>query len=501
MKLTPLEDSLFQTLEPDLQLNMRLSGVVPVADAIYPLWNLPTDTNTVVLIGGRGGMKTYGVSDFVAHQAAVNKKRCVILRDEKSLIKASILNEILSRYDAIPFGTGTERLHTGLKNKENGMDVVFTMGFKASANEKKANMKGVSDIDFAVVEEAEDIIDPDKFNTFVDSLRKEGCIVIVMLNTPDVGHFIIRSYFDTVEAPIPEGVPESHRKDFEGYFKIVPKKNVKGFVCIQTIFEDNPYLPKHIVDRYRSYADPESNLYNPHYFMTAIMGYSSSGRKGQVLKKVKPITLKEYMALPFKEFYGQDFGVSSPAGTVGVKFHKENCWCRELNYLPKSTLEIAKMYASLKFTPADRIVADNADEKAWRKLRAGFKVEEISEDDLRAYPTVLSGFNVVPCVKGTDSVRAGLDLMETMNLFAVSESFNLWEEIRLRIYAQDKNGNYTNEPEPGYDHLQDPWMYVVNDQRGKKRFEITTDTGQTVKVLNEVIGPVPVAPPGMAGYS
>jgi phage terminase large subunit len=180
------------------------------------------------------------------------------------------------------------------------------------------------------------------------------------------------------------------------------------------------------------------------------------------------------MALPFKEFYGQDFGTAAPAGLVGVKFDSNNCYCREINYLPMNTLEIAKLYCSLKFNATDRIVADNADEKAWRKLRRGFTVDELDKETLKLYPALLSGFNVVPCVKGQDSVRAGIDLMDSMNMFAVRESANLWNEIRNRIYAQDKNGNYTNEPEPGFDHLIDGWMYVVNDQRGKKKFQITT---------------------------
>lgn len=469
MKLKPLESSLFEKLSPELQIQLRASGVVPVSDSLLKLWELPVDTNTAILIGGRGGMKTYGVSDFIAHQAAINRKRCVILRDEKSLIKASILNEILNRYDAIPFDTETERLHIGLKDRKTGNDLVFTMGFRASDNQKKANMKGISDIDIAVVEEAEDITDPDKFNTFVDSLRKKGCLVIVILNTPDVGHFILRTYFDTVEAPIPEGVPENCKKDFEGYFQIIPKKNIPGFACIQTSYRDNPYLPQHIISRYESYKDPNSSLYNPHYYMTAIMGYASTGRKGQVLKKVKPITLAEYMALPFREFYGQDFGTSSPAGMVGVKFDKNNCYCRQLNYLPMNTLDIGKYYCQLKLNIADKIIADSADKEARKKLKNGWKVDELDPEDLKNYPGLLAGFNIVPCMKGPDSVRAGLDLMDTMNLYAVSESMDLWDEIRTRIYAQDKNGNYTNDPEPGNDHLQDPWMYVVVDQRGKVR--------------------------------
>jgi len=437
------------------------------------LYKLPPDINVVVVIGARGGMKTYEVSKFVAFQSTVKKKRCVVLRDEKELIRESILNEVLLRFDTANrggvFTKEFERLDTGIKDRATNEMLVFTKGFRASRTEKKANLKSISNIDIAVIEEAEDIRDVDVFNTFADSIRNKSSLIIIILNTPDIGHWIIKRYFNLLQVE-------------DGFYEIIPKE-LPGFLCIKTSFEDNPHLPNHVVSNYRNYGNPESHLYNPFYFKTAIKGYASSGRKGQVLTKVKAIKLKDYLALPFKEFYGQDFGTASPAGTVGVKFDKNNCWAREINYKPMETINIAKMYSELKFNGSDRIVADNADDKAWRKLKKGYSRDELPADwftkddkgqEVCKHPSVLSGFHVVPCVKGTDSVTYGLDLMSGMNLFAVEESVNLWNEINGYIYAQDKNGNYTNEPIDELNHLIDPWRYVVNDQRGKKKFSIST---------------------------
>lgn len=479
--LEPVEDSIFKQFSPEHQDILRRSGAVPVLEHLMPLWNLPKGTHTCVLISGRGGAKTHGVSDFIAGQSAVYKKRCVVLRDEKSHIKDTILNEILLRYDTydeyLNLSAECEKQATGIKEKKTGKELVYTKGFRASDSKKRANMKGVSDIDISVIEEAEDLIDQDKYNVFADSIRKDGALIILILNTPDIGHWVIERYFDTIAAPVPPGIPDEFKKDFEGYFEIIPKKNLKGVQVIQTGYWDNPYLPENIVSQYKAYGDPFSPTYNPHYYMTAIMGYSSSGRKGQILKKVKPITLKEYLALPFREFYGQDFGTASPAGLVGVKFDKNNCYCRELNYLPMNTLDIAKTYIKLGFGPMDKIIADCADDKAWKRLRRGFKAGDIDTAELAKHPKLVNGFNVFPCTKGTDSVTDGLDLMDGMNLFAVSESKNLWQEIRFYVWAQDKNGNYINEPIDEYNHLIDPWRYVVNDQRGKKKWSVTSGWG------------------------
>ena len=461
MTLRPLEASLFEKLSDEVKELMLASGVVPVADPLMQLWQLPEGTRTVVLIGGRGGMKTYGVSDFIANQAAVNKKRCAVLRDEKSRIKETILNEILLRFDSIKFRTDVERLETGIKDKKTNEAIVFTMGFKASDNTKTANLKGVSNIDIAVVEEAEDIRDVTKFNNFTDGLRKEGCLVIIILNTPDIGHWILKRYFNTTKPVIPPpGTPADIQKEYDGYYQLEPK-GTPGVVCIITGYEQNKWIPQSKVEEYEAYGDPSSDRYDLHHYLTAIKGYASTGRKGQVHKKVKKITLKEYLALPYKEYYGQDFGTAAPAGLVGVKIHRNTSWCRQLNYKPMNELSIAKKYCELKLTPADLIVADYADKKAIRKLSDGFSPGELSPEDLKNYPRLVSGFNVVKCLKGPDSVSYGLSVMNRMELFAVEESTDLWNEILNRVYGQDKSGEYTNDPEPGFDHLIDPWMYVI----------------------------------------
>lgn len=427
------------------------------------LYNLPAGTETVVLIGGRGGTKTYGASLFIAFSATMKQKRCVVLRDEKELIRESILSEILARFDKADgeykiLSKQFDRLDTGIKDKKTGEMIVFTKGFRASATVKKANMKGVSNIDIALVEEAEDIRDVDKFNTFADSIRKSGALIIIILNTPDIQHWIVKRFFnlELVE---------------DGYWKIIPKI-LPGFICIQTSYKDNPFLPSHIIRNYEGYGSPASHLYNPHYHKTAILGYASSGRKGQVHKKVKSIKLQEYLELPYKELYGQDFGTASPAGLIGCKVFKNTVWCRQISYEPKSTLEIGKMYCLLKFGPADKIVADNADKEAMEKLTKGWSAKELSPADAKDYPGLSKGFFMVPSKKGPDSILYGIDLMDSLELFAIEESADLWSEIYNRIYAKDKNDNYTNDPEPGWDHLIDPWMYVCVDvygtERGKK---------------------------------
>jgi len=422
------------------------------------LYDLPKDIHIIVCIGGRGGMKTYEVSKYIAFSSCIKEKRCVILRDEKELIRESILNEVLMRYDTANenglLDSKYERLATGIKDKNTDEMVVFTKGFRASDLQKKANLKSISNIDIAVIEEAEDIRDQDRFNVFADSIRKEGSVIIIILNTPDINHWIIKRYFICQQVE-------------DGFFNIVPKK-IPGFVCINTSYKDNQFLPKHIIDQYEAYGNPESHLYNPFYYKTAILGYASTGRKGQILTKVKPIKLADYMKLPFREFYGQDFGTASPAALIGVKFDKNNCYCRQLNYLPKNALELGKLYCELKFNPTDKIIADSAEPDTIKKLKGGWQAQDLSIEIRNKYPALIRGFFIVPAIKGQNSVKYGISLMDSLNIYAVEESKDLWFEVMNWCYAQDKNGNYIDDPIDDFNHLCDCLRYVIVDQKGKK---------------------------------
>lgn len=438
---------------------MEIEVEVVVTDKFKPLYDLPEGTNTVVCIGGRGGMKTYEVSKFIAVQVCQNEKRCVIMRDEKEQIKESILNEIYSRYDTANEDGLLDGLFVKNRNelikRDTGETLLYTKGFKPTSLEKKSSLKGASQIDIAVIEEAEDIRDVNKYNTFVDSLRKEGCLVIIMLNVPDINHWIIKRWFKTESMP-----------DNDGYFKLIPKE-IEGFFCIQTTFEDNPFLPAHIVSNYNGYGDPASHLYNPHYYLTEIRGYASTGRKGQIFSKAKPIKLAEYLKLPYVEFFGQDFGTARPAALSGVKIHENNIYLRELNYEPMDVLEIGKMYCKKKFTKKDKIIADCAEPPSIAKLSNGWK--DLSAEDYEKYPGLASGFYVVACTKGPGSVEFGISLLLSMNIYIVEESENFWEEQRNYIWETDKDGKPTGSPKDEYNHLWDGARYVAVDQRGKKR--------------------------------
>lgn len=434
---------------------------VKVSKKFAKLYDLPVDTSYVILMGGRGGGKTYEASKFISFSATLLDKRCQILRDEAVGIKESIMNEILLRFDTANrdgvFDKSFSRLGNGIKNTKTGEMAVFSKGFRASSLEKKANMKSVSNIDIAVIEEAEDLRDEDKFNTFSDSIRKEGSVIIIILNTPDIHHWIVKRFFDAIPLSV-DDEPDLLGEDLDGYFKLVPK-GTAGVVCMQSNYTDNEFLPHKTKIQYEAYGDPASSMYNLHHYLTNIKGYSTTGLKGQIFKNYDMISLEEYNLIDSLEVFGVDFGTASPAGVVAVKIIGNDLYVRELNYEPCDLISLGKKLNDLGIGSHDLIVADCAEPTTILELRMGLE-KYFSAEDRERYPAASYGFgNIRP--SPDKSINSGISKMLGMRIHVVKGSDNLVKEFTMYVWATDRDGKSLDKPVDAYNHLCDPLRYIT----------------------------------------
>lgn len=417
-----------------------------------PLYEDNKETEIIICIGGRGGAKTYEVSLAGAFNALVKNKRIQVLRDEKAHIKESILNEILTRFDTAniegAYNGYFEKQIGGLKNIQTDEMQIFTKGFRASSNSQRANLKSISNVDIAIIEEAEDIRDEDKFNTFADSIRKEGSYIIIVLNTPDINHWIIKRYFNLL--------PTEH----DGYFLLNPKQ-IKGVKYIMTSFEDNKYLQQKTIQKYRDYGNPESHLFNLHYYLTSILGYTSTGLKGQIFKNYKIITKEAFDEVDKMEVIGLDFGTSSPAGIVAVKIERNKIYLNELNYEGLNLRELAIKLNTLGLDNKSLIIADSAEPETIRSLRYGIG-NILSEKEKEVYKYATTGFhNIRPAKKGSGSIKSGIDKLLSFEMYVTENSKNLLNELLQYRWAVDRNNNPMDVPIDDVNHLIDPIRYVA----------------------------------------
>lgn len=447
--------------------------IIKCSDQFRPLYNVPPNTKLILALGGRGGMKTYEVSKSAAYHCTLGGKRIQILRDEETRIKDSILSEILTHYDKANISSGNRldkyfnRLENGIKLRSNGDSVLFTKGFRQSSLEKSAGMKGVANVDIAIIEEGEDVRDKFLFNSYHDSLRKANeagelvSYIIFIMNPPDVNHFIIRDYYDLVPVEAKDH-PECLAKDVEGYFKLIPKQ-LDGVIYIFTTYKDNKYLPTLTKEKYELYGihsiDGKPNpFYDPHYYLNQIMGYCTTGRKGQYFKRYQMISNEEYMALPYTEVYGLDFGTTSPAGLIAVKAHRNNIYVKELNYEPLPVKQLGFEMDRLGLKGDSLIVADCAEPETIKTLRYG-QAHTMSQEEIQRYPVCAMGFGNIR--ESPDKrIEAGISRLLGMNIHVVSGSDNLINEFANYCEAVDRNGIGTGKPVDAYNHLIDPLRYV-----------------------------------------
>lgn len=451
-----------------MQTGQPVDVKIKVSKLFKPLYSLPQDTELVILMGGRGGGKTYEASKFITYSVCIQDKRCQILRDEKGTIQQSILSEILQRYDTANrdgvFNRKFERQQNGIKN-HNGDMVVFTQGFRASSTDKKANMKGVSNVDIGLIEEAEDIRDEDKYRTYADSIRKDGSFIIIILNTPDIHHWVVKRHFNAIPMTLND-IPDAQRPGWtenmiDGFFRLTPRGN-RGVVTIQCNYYDNEYLPEKTVRQYEERGDVNHTQFDSYYYLTSILGMSTTGLKGQIFKRWSTCTVDEYNSLDYTEVVGVDFGTASPAGIISVKVVKNTIYVRELSYEPMPVQQIMKKIDELGFGRNTLIIADCAEPDSIRQMRLGLE-KSMTAEEIERYPVAAKGFrNTRP--SPDKSIRAGIDTLLGMDIVVVEGSSNYLMELTMYTWAKDRDGKPLDKPIDDWNHLIDPTRYIIRSK-------------------------------------
>ena len=111
-----------------------------------------------------------------------------------------------------------------------------------------------------------------------------------------------------------------------------------------------------------------------------------------------------------------------------------------------SNKQIADVLNSL---PYGLVVADSAEPK--------------SNDEIKSY-----GVNLVPVVKGKDSIKQGIQYVQDQKISVTERSVNLIKEYRNYLWKTDKNGQIINEPEGGLDHALDAVRYRLSSMKPQR---------------------------------
>jgi len=143
-------------------------------------------------------------------------------------------------------------------------------------------------------------------------------------------------------------------------------------------------------------------------------------------------------------YYGLDFGYSvNPSALVRIYRKADEYWVEQVIYREGLTnQQLAEEIRAAGIPNSSEIYADAAEPK--------------SIDEIGVY-----GFNVYPCAKGPDSVRAGIDFLKSLKIHVVQGSTDIISEAGTYTWKKDRNGDPLPEPVKFKDHAMDAIRYAI----------------------------------------
>jgi phage terminase large subunit len=150
--------------------------------------------------------------------------------------------------------------------------------------------------------------------------------------------------------------------------------------------------------------------------------------------------------------YGMDFGYSNdPTSIVGIYSYNGGYILDEITF--QKGLSNKQIADILKNVEACLVIADSAEPK--------------SIDEIKGY-----GINIIPCVKGKDSIVQGIQYVQDQRISITKRSVNIIKEYRNYLWMTDKSGKVINVPEAGFDHSMDAIRYGFDSLKPQ---EVMTD--------------------------
>ena len=153
---------------------------------------------------------------------------------------------------------------------------------------------------------------------------------------------------------------------------------------------------------------------------------------------------------PDEVIYGLDFGYTvNPAVVARVYLKADELVVEEVLYHDpvKEKVKLVNKDIAIRMGAEgigrfDDIYGDSAEPKS---------IQEIHD----------MGFNIKPCEKGPDSVRAGIGFLKSKKISILRNSPNIIKEVSTYKWKEDKDGNALPEPVKFNDHAMDAIRYAI----------------------------------------
>jgi len=315
-------------------------------------------------------------------------------------------------------------------------------------------------------------LDPYLYNSFVENkteatfTAKLTGSVIVFEGADDIGKVLglaqdisffneVTEFNEDVYLQITQRTAETVFADYN------PSKNFwfeRFRADSRTIFDhstyrDNPFCPPEIVKQLNGYdpsvkANVDAKTANQYMYDVYCEGIRAE-KPNKIYRGWKQIPDDFFAKIPADSYYALDFGLSKPNALVEIKYDgKRSFYVKELLYLPSSDLEM-----SLSET-IDHLYPDI---KATSKLLICDSAKQAVIDSL-----VVDGFYAVGAIKGSGSIDAGIQFVQSAEVFYTVGSRNIETEEESYSFQVDRYGATVDIPDRNQeDHLMDAIRYGI----------------------------------------
>jgi len=373
-----------------------------------------SDARYFIITGGRGSGKSFAVTVFLTLLTMTKGIRILFTRFTMTSAHLSIIPEFLEKIGLLGFDEVFSVNKAEVVNTKNNSDILFR-GIKTSAGNQTASLKSLQGISTWVLDEAEELIDENIFDTIDLSIREKNIHnrVVLILNPVTKEHWIYKRFFED--------------KGVEGGFN-----GFKDNVCyIHTNYLDNKEnLSQSFLERIKSIKHRNFKKYQH-----KILGGWLDKAEGVVFENW---SIGEFNPDGLQTSCGMDFGFSVDPDSlteVAIDKRKRKIYLKEHIYKN-----------GIKSNELAKIILDKVD----NKLIIADSAEPRLIADLRHL-----GVNIKPVKKGT--IESGITRMQDYELIITPESTNIAKELNNYIYADKGSKLYVDN----YNHAIDGVRYNV----------------------------------------
>ncbi len=362
------------------------------------------DWREAAIYGGRYSLKSHTVARFLLIKARTKKTRVACFREFQNSIAESshqLLSDLIHEYELNDFIV----TDNSIINSLNGSDFIFK-----GLHRNEQSIKSIEGIDIAWVEEAQ-TVSKDSIDVLTPTVRKPKSQIIYTYNRlleDDPIHTRL----------VIEGRPNTLVINVN--YDIALKYGMMPDVIKMEVEDDKAKRPA--LYRHKWLGEPYSI-------------------ECKIYKDWNIIDEIPHEARLFRR--GLDFGYTNDPTAIiaGYKYNDGYILDEEVYQTGMTNNVIAD---TLKNLVPCLVKADSAEPKSIEEIR-------------------LYGINIVPVIKGKDSIRQGIQYVQDQRISVTRRSVHLWEEYIKYLWQTDANGKIINEPIEVWNHCMDAVRYLFDD--------------------------------------